>query len=304
MRPAGTAVPDQRLRIGTRAALVRRAILRSTVRREPQEAAVAYALQLSEAEILRYRHMAVRAREDEADLWALAGIGPGGRVADVGCGPGAIASLVSEVVGATGSVTGIDGDPEAVATARELLTATGATNATFAVGRADATGLAEADFDVVLMRHVLAHNGGAEQRIVDHLASLVRPGGSVFLVDGLAKAMTVHPEPPELADMSERYLRFLVARGSDPKIGVRLPQLLESAGLPVEAFRGWFSITEAPVGLRPPAWAARTAMLDAGLVTEEELERWQHAFEELDALPERPKLFPAIFAAVGRRPLG
>jgi hypothetical protein len=34
-----------------------------------------------------------------------------------------------------------------------------------------------------MLRHVLAHNGGAEDVIVAHLAALLRPGGCPYLVD-------------------------------------------------------------------------------------------------------------------------
>lgn len=37
---------------------------------------------------------------------------------------------------------------------------------------------------MAMLRHVLAHNGGQEQAIVGHLATLIRPGGSVYLADG------------------------------------------------------------------------------------------------------------------------
>ena len=47
-----------------------------------------YVLALSDAEVARYRMMAQRAAEDEADQWAAAGIAAGAVVADVGCGPG------------------------------------------------------------------------------------------------------------------------------------------------------------------------------------------------------------------------
>jgi 2-polyprenyl-3-methyl-5-hydroxy-6-metoxy-1,4-benzoquinol methylase len=49
-----------------------------------------YALQLSEAEIARYQLMAETAERAERDLWIAAGAAPGARIADVGCGPGAI----------------------------------------------------------------------------------------------------------------------------------------------------------------------------------------------------------------------
>jgi len=50
-----------------------------------------YSLALSDAEIERYRLMARAAEQRERDLWAAAGAVPGARIADVGCGPGAIA---------------------------------------------------------------------------------------------------------------------------------------------------------------------------------------------------------------------
>jgi hypothetical protein len=51
------------------------------------------------------------------------------------------------------------------------------------VGRADDTGLPPHPFDVVMLRQVLAHNGGREHSIVGHLAQFARRGGHVYLVD-------------------------------------------------------------------------------------------------------------------------
>ncbi|MCU1655621.1 MAG: Methyltransferase type 11, partial [Pseudonocardiales bacterium] len=139
---------------------------------EPQ-----YALVLSEAELQRYRMMAEAARADEADLWQLAGIRPSARVADVGTGPGAMLTALAGAVGDGGSVAAVDADPDAVAAASALVGAAGLGNVTVRAGQADATGLEPASFDAVMVRHVLAHNGGREQAIVDHLAQLLRPGG-------------------------------------------------------------------------------------------------------------------------------
>ena len=152
-----------------------------------------YALQLSDDEVARYRLMAEQARDQEAALWAQAGVAPGARIADVGCGPGAILAMLAAAVGAGGEVVGIDGDESAVAAATALIASTGLENASVRLGNADRTGLPEGAFDVVMMRHVLAHNGGTEQRIVDHLATLVRPGGALYLVDAHLKAMVDLP---------------------------------------------------------------------------------------------------------------
>jgi cyclopropane fatty-acyl-phospholipid synthase-like methyltransferase len=84
-----------------------------------------YTLQLSEAELVRYRMMALAAREAETDLWRLAGIAPGARVADVGCGPGAMFPAIVESVGAHGRVVGVDGVPATVAQAQGVVAANG-----------------------------------------------------------------------------------------------------------------------------------------------------------------------------------
>ena len=140
-----------------------------------------YALRLSDDELGRYRMMAARARAEEGDLWTAAGIVPGARVADVGCGPGAMLVTLAELVGPTGHVVGVDADRTAVTAARAALAAArfGGPVAPGEVrqGWAESTGVAPASVDTVVLRHVLAHNGRAAQRIVDHLATLVRPGG-------------------------------------------------------------------------------------------------------------------------------
>lgn len=261
-----------------------------------------YALRLSDDEVARYRMMAQRARENEADLWRRAGLARGARVADVGCGPGAMVAALTEVVGPAGSVVGVDADEQAVETAVALLAATGRTNAEVRVGRADDTGLPAGSFDVVVLRHVLAHNGGREHRIVEHLVRLVRPDGHVYLVDMDSAAVTVEPSTPALDDLRTRYLRWHAGRGNDLLVGRRLGRLARAAGLVVEEFRGWFEIAEQPPGLRGPAWAARDALVAAGLADTADVARWDRAFDRVDAGLDRCEYMLPVFAAVCRRP--
>ncbi len=61
-----------------------------------------YSLKLSERERMRYRVMAANAADNEAAECPAAGIAPGTRMADVGCGPGAVLRLLAERVGAEG----------------------------------------------------------------------------------------------------------------------------------------------------------------------------------------------------------
>lgn len=261
-----------------------------------------YALELSEAEIGRYRLMAVHARK-ELDLWRRAGVVAGARVADVGCGPGAVLAALAEEVGPTGSAIGVDGDPAAVATARAF---TGALpQVTVVQGGADATGLEPGSLDTVMVRHVLAHNGPHEGAIVAHLADLLRPGGCLYLVDIDGSSMRLEPEPePDLLDLTTRYAAFHASRGNDLRTGLRLDRLLRGAGLEVEDYEGRYTIMPAPPGVRPPAWAARAAMAEAGFATEDDIARWSAALDRGDTTTQRPTLFAPVFIAYARRPLG
>src|SRR6516165_4116433 len=123
--------------------------------RSPPPGPASYSLKLSEQELLCYRLMAASAADHEAAEWLAAGIAPGARVADVGCGPGAVLRLLAERVEPGGQAVGIDADTSAVATARQQTA--DLPQARVQVGQADATSLEPDAWDVVMCRHVLAH---------------------------------------------------------------------------------------------------------------------------------------------------
>jgi ubiquinone/menaquinone biosynthesis C-methylase UbiE len=261
-----------------------------------------YTLAVSDTEIARYRLMAQHALAGESRQLALAGITTGAVVADVGCGPAAMSVEIAGLVGSSGRVVGVEREEEALAAARRVVAESGRTNVELRQGTATATGVGEGAVDVAMMRHVLAHNGGDEQAIVDHLASLVRPGGSVYLVDVDLTGMRMLDSDPDLADLVDRYASFHAARGNDPMVGLRLGQLLAAAGLDVVDFAGSYVIIPIPPGIRPPLWAARDAMVAQGSATLEDVARWGSAFDRLDAAEVRPTIFAPNFTAVGRKP--
>jgi SAM-dependent methyltransferase len=261
-----------------------------------------YALALSDAEVARYLRMAESAHRYEAPQWEAAGIVQGAVVADVGCGPGAVATLTARLVAPGGEVWAVDQDPQAVATAERLAGALGLDNVRCRLGSATASGLEPATFDVVVMRHVLAHNGGREQEIVDHLASLLKPGGCVYLVDVEAQALRARPPDADLDDLGQRYLSFQTARGNDLSVGLRLGELVTGAGLELVEHRGWYDIMTSAPGFRSPPWAARDAMVEAGFATQDDIDRWAAALERDDQATEPRTLFVPLFSATGRRP--
>jgi hypothetical protein len=83
---------------------------------------------------------------------------------------------------------------------------------------------------------------------------------------------------------------------------LRLGELATAAGLTDVEHRGWVNIVPMPPGLRPPSWAARDAMMEAGMIDETDVARWQAAFDRAD-IEEVPRtLFAPLFSVVGRRP--
>jgi FkbM family methyltransferase len=258
-----------------------------------------YSLALSDSEIRRYTLMAERARSSEAQLWETAGIVPGAVIADVGCGPAAMSVCMAKVVGPSGRVIGIEPDAAALSTAQQLIAQAGLQNVEIRQGSAADSTLAPGSVDVAVMRLVLAHNQPAEQRMVDHLARLVRPGGSVYLVDVDGTAVRIRDADPDIADLHEKYVLYQNSRGNDLQVGLRLGQLIARAGLQVVAHEGHYSIVTPPPGLHPPAWAARESMMAAGVATTEDLARWERALERMDHATVRPTVFAPNFFAIG-----
>jgi SAM-dependent methyltransferase len=261
-----------------------------------------YALTISDAEVRRYTMMAEHARASEAELWEQAGIGPGAVVGDIGCGPAAVSVCMARLVAPSGRVIAVEPDAAALAAAHRLVNDAGVDNVELRGGSATATGLPAGTLDVAVVRHVLAHNGPEEQRIVDHLAELVRPGGAVYLVDGDGTAVRMLDTDPDLADLSGKYIEFHRRRGNDLQVGLRLRKLLTQAGLRVATHEGRYSIISAPPGLRPPPWAAREAMVAEGVATAPDVARWEAALKRMDTAETRPTVFAPVFFAIGVKP--
>ena len=261
-----------------------------------------YALAVSEGEVARYRAMAASAAQDEALLWQRAGIVPGAVVADVGCGPAATSVELARAVAPGGRVIGVEREEQALAAARTVVAEAGV-GVELRQGDAAGTGLEPGSVDVAVLRHVLAHNGGAEAAIVGHLASLVRPGGCVYLVDVDLTGIRYLDAGPDVEELTERYCAFHRGRGNDPVVGIRLGQLLEGAGLEVLTHEGRYAVMHPPRGVRPPSWAAREAMVADGVATAGDVARWDAALTALETSGAETTVFAPVFLAIGRRPV-
>jgi arsenite methyltransferase len=90
-----------------------------------------------------------------ANPFSLGALQPGERVLDLGSGAGTDSLVAAQMVGASGSVVGIDMTPEMVATARASAAELELVNVTFHEGEAERLPFPDASFDVVISNGVI-----------------------------------------------------------------------------------------------------------------------------------------------------
>ena len=110
------------------------------------------------------------------------------RVLDIGCGAGHTALALAPVAR---EVVAVDLTPEMLEVATALALERGADNLTFCLGDVESLPFPDESFDLVTSRYSAHHYGHPEQAIAE-AARVLRPDGSLLLVD------TVAPEDPAL----------------------------------------------------------------------------------------------------------
>jgi SAM-dependent methyltransferase len=153
-----------------------------------------YRLGHSERELERLSTQARLLGPITREYFVEAGIAPGMRVLDVGSGSGDVAFLVADLVGESGSVTGVDRAPAAIATARRRADARSVMNVRFHEG--DPTEMRfDEPFDAVVGRYVLMFQPD-RARMLRRLARLLRPGGVIVFHEPDWSVIRSHPPAP------------------------------------------------------------------------------------------------------------
>jgi SAM-dependent methyltransferase len=189
-----------------------------------------YLLGYSEAEELRLKRQAEELRQESAGLFDRTGLGLGDRAIDLGCGPQGALDLLSQRVGSTGQVIGIERNRDSVAMARRFVADRDLKNVEVVQGDATATGLPRASFDLVHARLVLV-NVPYVEAIVREMFRLARPGG--VLASYEADYLSHVCDPPLRAwdRLFEIFEGYSSANGIDLFVGRRTHRLFREAGL-------------------------------------------------------------------------
>ncbi len=179
----------------------------------------------------------------------VAGLAPGMRVLDVGCGAGDVSFLAASMVGSTGSVVGVDQNADAIALAAGRIANAGLTNVRFEQG--DITALAyRREFDAVIGRLVLLYLGDPVQG-VRAFSSYVKPGGLIYFQEFARPGLASVPVVP-LYDRARGWLDEAFARAKiDLYMGMRLPGIYLAAGLPFPQLLG---MSRVEGGVASPAY--------------------------------------------------
>jgi SAM-dependent methyltransferase len=206
-------------------------------------------------------------------IFTEAGIRPGMRVLDLGCGPGDSTFLAADLVGPDGCVVGVDRSAEALARARLRAGRRGLAQVRFVEGDINdpAPG---GPFDAVVERLVLmwVPDPAAPLR---RQATVLRPGGLVVLIEMDFSTPRSLPAIPFMAQVTSWWVEAF-ARAGISAVGPRLWTIVQEAGLRPLGMVGvqpHFGPGD-PVGIATAVQTINVAaplIVGAGLATAEEI---------------------------------
>jgi len=164
------------------------------------------------------------------EVFVRAGIGPGMRVLDVGCGAGDVSFLLARMVGPSGGVVGVDRSEEAVAMATARAQAMGLAHVRFSQADIEDISL-DQPVEAAVGRFVLMYSSEPSNSL-RRVAANVRPGGIVaFQEMNVAEAKSF----PQV-DLFEQSMRLITETLNREKVktlmGLGLFRTFVEAGLP------------------------------------------------------------------------
>ncbi|WP_437989614.1 methyltransferase domain-containing protein [Sorangium sp. So ce145] len=210
-----------------------------------------------------------------------AGIAPGMRVLDVGCGRGDVSLMVARIVGEGGCVLGVDRDPAPIAVARRRAAELGLRRVAFEERDLGALSSAAERFDAAVGRRVLMYQPDPVAA-VRAMAGAVRAGGLILLQENDATMGQGSLVPMDLHRQVHQWIWRTVEReGASLHMGFQMPSVFEEAGLTVQLVRAE-AIVQTPRIEHPLAFIVRAMLpriVQQGVASEAEI--------DVDTLEER-----------------
>ena len=169
-------------------------------------------------------------RDYKRELLAALDVRPGHTALDVGCGPGTDLPALAELVGADGTVIGVDREPAMLAEARRRTSELA--RVTIREGDAHELPVDPGTVDRAKIDRVLMHVDEPTE-VLAQLHTATRPGARIGLVEPDWDTLVVAAEDLETSRAFTRYTTSEVVRHAT--VGRRLVRYAERAGFAVEA---------------------------------------------------------------------
>jgi ubiquinone/menaquinone biosynthesis C-methylase UbiE len=243
-------------------------------------------------------------RVDTVDLLARAGLRPGMRCLDLGCGGGEVTFELAALAGPGGSAIGVDRDEMNLALAREAAQQRRVANVEFRA--ADVNDWDEPDaYDFVYSRFLLQHLSQPRSLLL-RMWHAVRPEGAIAVEDTDFDGMFCEPGNDALDFHRRMYPSAVERNGGDARIGRRLYRYFLEAGIPEPGLR---LVQHADAAGEAKTMALLTlqsieeSIVSAGLASSGQVAA---AIEELAAFTADPETIiggPRIFQLWAQRPM-
>src|SRR5262245_17812097 len=188
-----------------------------------------YILGHSEHELERLIQQARFFGDLTRQVLSLAGLKPGMRVLDIGCGVGDVSFLAAHLVGPEGSVIGVDKSAEAIHLASQRAATAGLTQVKFLVQDLSELSLDE-PVDALVGRLVLMYFADPAV-LLRRLVNFVKPGGLVIFHEFDMEGAKSEPHCESFDSAVRRIKQTLTRAGADPCTGLKLARIFEEAGL-------------------------------------------------------------------------
>lgn len=243
-------------------------------------------------------------------LWQRAGLQPGMRVLDVGCGPGYASVDLAQLVGAEGRVVGVDESAGFVGELNRRAGVLGLPHLVGHVGNVQALGdaLAGEDglFDAAFARWVLCFVPDPAAVILG-IVDRLKPGGRVVLFDYFNyEAMTMGPRDGLFDEVIGKIGEAWRTPGGDPDVMGAMPGVLMGAGLEIEHLGVHQRIARPGEAM----WAWPTTffasflprLVETGFLSEDQHRAFGAMWDEATGDGSRFMALPPVWEIVARKP--
>jgi ubiquinone/menaquinone biosynthesis C-methylase UbiE len=204
------------------------------------------------------------------------GIDSAASVLDLGCGTGVASRAIAHRTGFAGRVTGIDRSPYLTAAAKRFAADEGvAGRIDFRTGDSQSLKLPDAAFDAVVAHTLISHVEDP-RAVMREITRIVKPGGRIGIFDGDYASLTYGTH--DLAQGKATDDLIVNALVTNPRVMREMPQLLQDAGLVLEAA---FAHVVADIGradfFAPGLQSLLRVLPRSGAMSESEAQAWVNA---------------------------